>query len=138
MELITDIETELKEYLQSHDAQGGIIAQFHRAEFYKKKYEEEKQSWEEANRLKEVFFEKCEELKEEKESEAETFNGIVSAVRIQKRELEEQIEELEEKLQEYQSIANDYASEDNQNGYGDYIGTAQSLQEYIEGLQATN
>lgn len=68
MELITDIETELKEYLQLHDAHGGIIAQFHRAEFYKKKYEEEKESWEEANRLKEVFFEKCEELKEEKET----------------------------------------------------------------------
>jgi hypothetical protein len=63
-----------------------------------------------------------------------------SLSKMNKKELYEECKKLKEsekyyreKYEEYQSISNDYADEENM--YGDYIGTPKSLQKYIVELQ---
>ena len=41
----------------------------------------------------------------------------------------------EEEIEKYQSLANNYADETQTNGYGDYIGSVETLEKYIEELQ---
>tara|TARA_R110001632_G_scaffold129383_1_gene243445 strand:+ start:82 stop:954 length:873 start_codon:yes stop_codon:yes gene_type:complete len=40
----------------------------------------------------------------------------------------------EEEIEKYQSLANNYADETQTNGYGDYIGSVETLEKYIEEL----
>jgi len=45
------------------------------------------------------------------------------------------LEQENERLEQYQSLANNYADETQTNGYGDYIGSVETLEKYIEELQ---